>query len=70
MSPASSCVSEAWALLKRGHTGSDDMVMYFLQACTGFGLCAEALKHITGYDVGEALVTQQNRCTKDIQPWK
>ncbi|XP_044022121.1 uncharacterized protein LOC122861577 isoform X2 [Siniperca chuatsi] len=46
-----SCVSDAWALLKRGHTESDDMVMYFLQACSGFGLCAEALKYIpAGYN--------------------
>nr|XP_010765351.1 PREDICTED: uncharacterized protein LOC104941885 [Notothenia coriiceps] len=26
-----SCVSEAWALLKRGHTESDEVVLYFLQ---------------------------------------
>ncbi|KAG8013392.1 Protein ELYS [Nibea albiflora] len=26
-------VSEAWALLKRGHTESKDVVVYFLQAC-------------------------------------
>ncbi|KAM7375832.1 hypothetical protein PAMP_005599 [Pampus punctatissimus] len=46
-----SCVSDAWALLKKGHTGSDDMIMYFLQACEGFGLCAEALKYIpVGYN--------------------
>ncbi|XP_062296867.1 uncharacterized protein LOC134001318 [Scomber scombrus] len=45
-----SCVSDAWALLKKSHTESDDMVMYFLQACEGFGLCAEALKYIpVGY---------------------
>lgn len=69
MSLVSSCVSDAWALLKRGHTESDDMVMYFLQACNGFGLCAAALKYIpAGYNVGESLVIQQNICTKDIQP--
>ncbi|XP_018545495.1 uncharacterized protein LOC108892440 isoform X2 [Lates calcarifer] len=51
-----SCVSDAWALLKRGHTERDDMVLYFLQACNGFGLCAEALKYIpAGYNVGEPL---------------
>ncbi|KAM7403022.1 hypothetical protein PAMA_003784 [Pampus argenteus] len=37
-----SCVSDAWALLKKGHTGSDDMIMYFLQACEGFGLYRSA----------------------------
>ncbi|KAL7381046.1 hypothetical protein ABVT39_027770 [Epinephelus coioides] len=41
-----SCYSEAWALLKRGHTESENVVKYFLQACDGFGLCAEALKCI------------------------
>ncbi|XP_035023722.1 uncharacterized protein LOC118116278 isoform X3 [Hippoglossus stenolepis] len=41
-----SCVSAAWALLRRGHTESDDAVMYFLQACNRFGLCTEALKYI------------------------
>ncbi|XP_063764385.1 protein ELYS-like isoform X1 [Eleginops maclovinus] len=45
-----SCISEAWALLKRGHTESDEVVLYFLQACNGLGLCAEALKCIpAGY---------------------
>ncbi|XP_030299185.1 uncharacterized protein LOC115597438 isoform X3 [Sparus aurata] len=44
------CVSEAWTLLKRGHTESDDTVMYFLNACDRVGLCAEALKYIpAGY---------------------
>lgn len=53
MSLVASCVSEAWALLKRGHTESDDMVMYFLQARNGFGLCAEALTYIpAGHNVG------------------
>lgn len=56
LSLVSSCVSDAWALLKRGHTERDDMVLYFLQACNGFGLCAEALKYIpAGYNVGEPL---------------
>lgn len=51
----SSCISEAWAVLKRGHTDSDDMVAYFLQACSGLGLCAKALKFIPpGYNVGES----------------
>ncbi|KAL3049165.1 hypothetical protein OYC64_008607 [Pagothenia borchgrevinki] len=46
-----SCVSEAWALLKRGHTESDEVVLYFLQACNGLGLCAEALQCIpAGYN--------------------
>ncbi|XP_037341669.2 protein ELYS-like [Pungitius pungitius] len=46
-----SCVSEAWALLKRCNAQSDNMVMFFLQACNGFGLCAEALKVIpAGYN--------------------
>ncbi|KAI4804743.1 hypothetical protein KUCAC02_026359 [Chaenocephalus aceratus] len=46
-----SCVSEAWTLLKRGHTESDEVVLYFLQACNGLGLCAEALKCIpAGYN--------------------
>ncbi len=46
------------------------MVMYFLQACNGFGLCAEALKYIpAGYNVGESLIIQHNICKKDIQPW-
>ncbi|XP_032356827.1 uncharacterized protein LOC116670422 isoform X1 [Etheostoma spectabile] len=38
-----SCVSEAWALLKKGHTESDNMVMYLLQACNRLGLCAKTL---------------------------
>ncbi|XP_036981411.1 uncharacterized protein LOC119034480 isoform X3 [Acanthopagrus latus] len=47
---ALSCVSEAWTLLKKGHTESNDTVMYFLKACDGVGLCAEALKYIpAGY---------------------
>ncbi|KAG7238537.1 hypothetical protein INR49_030810 [Caranx melampygus] len=46
-----SCVSEAWAVLRRGHTDSDDMVAYFLQECSGLGLCAKALKFIPpGYN--------------------
>ncbi|XP_042244671.1 uncharacterized protein LOC121881098 [Thunnus maccoyii] len=46
-----SYVSDAWALLKRSHTESDDMVVHFLQACEGFGLFAEALKYIPeGYN--------------------
>ncbi|XP_041810446.1 protein ELYS-like [Chelmon rostratus] len=46
-----SCVSEAWALLKRGHADSSDMVTHFLQACNRAGLCAEALKYIpAGYN--------------------
>lgn len=57
MSVFSSCVSEAWALLKRGQTESNNMVMYFIEACNGAGLCAEALKYIpAGYNVGECPV--------------
>ncbi|XP_051252076.1 uncharacterized protein LOC127361465 isoform X2 [Dicentrarchus labrax] len=41
-----SCGSEAWALLKRGHTESNDLVMYFDQVCKGFGLCTEVFKYI------------------------
>ncbi|XP_041828117.1 uncharacterized protein LOC121631339 [Melanotaenia boesemani] len=41
-----SCVSDAWALLKKSHTQSEDMAIYFLQACKGFNLCEEALKYI------------------------
>ncbi|XP_045919283.1 uncharacterized protein LOC123979414 [Micropterus dolomieu] len=48
-----SCVSEAWALLKRGHTESDNLAIYFLQACNGFGLCAEPLKYITAGHNGQ-----------------
>ncbi|KAI3367730.1 hypothetical protein L3Q82_026578 [Scortum barcoo] len=61
-----SCVPEAWALLKRGQTESDDMVMYFLQACNKFGLSEEALKCIpAGYNVGKSLVIKLNVCSKD-----
>ncbi|XP_034715046.1 protein ELYS-like [Etheostoma cragini] len=38
-----SYVSEAWALLKKCHTESDNMVMYLLQACNRLGLCAKTL---------------------------
>ncbi|KAK2826085.1 hypothetical protein Q5P01_020299 [Channa striata] len=41
-----SCFSEAWSLLKRGHTEGEDMVMHFLLSCNRFCLHAEALKHI------------------------
>ncbi|XP_054469243.1 uncharacterized protein LOC129103024 [Anoplopoma fimbria] len=45
-----SYVSESLALLKRSHAKSDNMVMYFLQACNGSGLC-EALQCISaGYN--------------------
>ena len=66
-----SCVSEAWTLLKKGHTESNDTVMYFLKACDGVGLCAEALKYIpAGYHVGECLVIQQlSGCTREIELW-
>ncbi|XP_038146588.1 uncharacterized protein LOC119787039 isoform X2 [Cyprinodon tularosa] len=51
----SSCVSDAWSLLKRSHTESEDMIMYFIQACRDFNLGAEALKYIPeGYDGKEA----------------
>jgi len=53
----SSCVSDAWALLKRGHTEREDMVMYFLQACKRFNLDSESLKHIPeGYNVGDSFI--------------
>ncbi|XP_023208249.1 uncharacterized protein LOC111612187 [Xiphophorus maculatus] len=42
----SSCLSDAWALLKRSHTENEDMVMYFLQACKGVNLHVEAVKYI------------------------
>ncbi|XP_036006897.1 uncharacterized protein LOC105916829 isoform X2 [Fundulus heteroclitus] len=42
----SSCVSDTWTVLKRSHTESEDMVMYFLQACRGANLGAEAIKYI------------------------
>ncbi|CAB1335233.1 unnamed protein product, partial [Coregonus sp. 'balchen'] len=32
-------VSDAWALLKKGHTGSDDMVRYFLNGCEAWPMC-------------------------------
>lgn len=52
LSPPPSCVSDAWSLLKRSHTESEDMIMYFIQACRDFNLGAEALKYIPeGYDV-------------------
>jgi hypothetical protein len=35
-------VSDAWALLKKGHTGSNDMVRYFLHGCERLGLCVAA----------------------------
>lgn len=61
VSLVSSLVSDAWALLKRGHTGSEDMLVYFLQTCNRFGLCTEALKYIpAGCNVGESLVISQN----------
>ncbi|XP_029350185.1 uncharacterized protein LOC115036190 [Echeneis naucrates] len=47
------CVSDAWALLKRGHTESDDMVTYFLQTCNEFGLYTKALKCISAELNGE-----------------
>ncbi|XP_037652248.1 uncharacterized protein LOC119504273 isoform X3 [Sebastes umbrosus] len=57
-----SCVPEAGALLKRGHTENDNVVMYFLQACNGFGLCAEALKCIpAGYNVERDIVNGTTR---------
>ena len=56
MSLVSSCVSEAWTLLKGGHTETENMVRYFLEACNGAGLSAEALKYIPAeYNVGKYL---------------
>ncbi|KAM9708508.1 protein ELYS-like isoform 1-T1 [Menidia menidia] len=50
----SSCVSDAWALLRRSHTESENMVMYFLQACRRFNLSTEALNYIPeGYSEEE-----------------
>ncbi|XP_054893946.1 uncharacterized protein LOC129365073 [Poeciliopsis prolifica] len=42
----SSCLSDAWAMLKGSHTENEDMVMYFLQACKGVNLHAEAVKYV------------------------
>ncbi|KAM4724066.1 uncharacterized protein FYW61_014643 isoform 1-T1 [Anableps anableps] len=42
----SSCLSDAWALLKSSHTENEDMVMYFLQACRDVTLGDEAVKYI------------------------
>ncbi|XP_056281596.1 uncharacterized protein LOC130201013 [Pseudoliparis swirei] len=54
-----SCVSEAWALLKRSHAKNDHMVVSFLQACDGCGLCAEALPCLpVGYNGSECLAIQ------------
>ncbi|XP_060919549.1 protein ELYS-like [Labrus mixtus] len=65
-----SCVSDAWTLLKRGHTESDNMVLYFLQACNGLGLCAEALKYIpAGYD-GEGDRVEETETTGSQMPLK
>lgn len=53
MSLAFSRVTEAWAVLRTGHTEGNDMAKYFLQACEELGLCAEASKCIpAGYNVG------------------
>ena len=61
------CVSEAWDLLKRGHTESYDMVLHFLKACCGVGLCAEALKYIpAGYNVGDVLMIQRVYIPREI----
>ncbi|KAM6968707.1 protein ELYS-like isoform 2-T2 [Tautogolabrus adspersus] len=65
-----SCVSDAWDLLKRGHTESDNMVVYFLQACNGFGLCAEASKYIpAGYN-GEGDSVEETETTGSQVPLK
>ncbi|XP_054861977.1 protein ELYS-like isoform X2 [Amphiprion ocellaris] len=48
-----SSVSDAWDVLKRGHSESEDMVMHFLQTCNGLSLCAEALKYIPARYKGE-----------------
>ncbi|XP_069391818.1 uncharacterized protein [Paralichthys olivaceus] len=62
-----SCVSDAWALLRRGHTESDDAVMYFLQTCNRFGLCTEALKYIpAGCNVGEYYIIYQRYAALEI----
>ncbi|XP_072313547.1 uncharacterized protein [Eucyclogobius newberryi] len=41
-----SCVSEAWALVKRNYTEGEDTVLHFLKACDEVGLSAEASKYI------------------------
>lgn len=59
-----SCNSDAWALLKRGHTETEDMSKYFLQTCKGVGLCTEALKYIlVENNVGESLIYSKTKCT-------
>ncbi|XP_047249076.1 uncharacterized protein LOC124884995 isoform X4 [Girardinichthys multiradiatus] len=44
--PSPTYVSDAWALLRKSHTESEDMVTHFLQACQGVNLGAEAVKYI------------------------
>lgn len=61
----SRCVSEAWGLLKSGHTESNNMLTYFLEASCGLGLRAEALKYIpAGYNVSDCLVIQHIHALK------
>lgn len=52
-------VSDAWTLLKRSHSESEDIVMYFLQACRGIILTTEAVKYIPeGYSVGKSYLPE------------
>ncbi|XP_039459612.1 uncharacterized protein LOC120434994 [Oreochromis aureus] len=65
----SSCNSDAWALLKRGHTETEDMSKYFLQTCKGVGLCTEALKYILVENNNEedgAETTEMTRMKKEM----
>ncbi|XP_031684808.1 uncharacterized protein LOC116374695 [Oncorhynchus kisutch] len=50
-------VSDAWALLKKGHTGRNDMVRYFLHGCERLGLCVAAS------DCMEAIWKDVGHCT-------
>ncbi|CAB1330942.1 unnamed protein product [Coregonus sp. 'balchen'] len=54
-------VSDAWALLKKGHTGSNDMVRYFLHECERLGLCMAAL------DCMEAVWKDVGHCTNQSE---
>ncbi|CAI5696609.1 unnamed protein product [Oreochromis niloticus] len=65
----SSFNSDAWALLKRGHTETEDMSKYFLQTCKGVGLCTEALKYILVENNNEedgAETTEVTRMKKEM----
>ncbi|KAJ0009065.1 hypothetical protein NQD34_016480, partial [Periophthalmus magnuspinnatus] len=60
-----SCVSEAWALVKRNNPENEDIVANYLKACKEFGLSAEAAKYLPpGYKVS----TLQIYCTTTEMP--